>query len=160
MNTFPAEYQACYDRVYRFLRALTGSAQQAEELTQEVFFRAIVHIGQYRDQGSMVTWLCTIGKNLWISQCRKRWRTIPLDEAPPLSVPGPEAIILERERQHALRQAILALPEEQRDVVILHIYGQIPLKEIAAQRGKSESWGKVTFYRAKQKLAQKLEGFK
>lgn len=160
MEDFTEVYRTHYLRVHRFLRALSGNEHQADELTQEVFFRAILQIGSYRDQGSMLTWLCTIGKNLWLSECRKRKRLVPLEEAPPLSVPGPEAGALEKERQQALRRAILTLPEDQRDVVILHIYGDIPLKEIAAQRGKSESWGKVTFYRAKQKLARELEGFK
>lgn len=53
-----------------------------------------------------------------------------------------------------------ALPEDYRDVVILHIYGEISLKEISAMKGKSESWGKVTYYRAKQMLKQKLEGLR
>ena len=160
MASFTEVYQVYSQQVYRFLRALSGSEQQAEELTQEVFYRALLHIDRYQDQGSMLTWLCTIGKNAWLSECRKHGRFVPLENAPPLSVPGLEAAVLERERQQALRRAIVDLPEDQRDVVILHIYGGIPLKEIAAQRGKSESWGKVTFYRAKQKLAQNLEGFK
>lgn len=160
MDNFTEIYRTHYHRVHRFLLALSGSVQQADELTQEVFFRAIVQIGRYREQGTMLTWLCTIGKNLWISECRKGNRFTSLEEAPPLSVPGPEEAYLERERQLALRRAILDLPEDQREVVILHIYGEIPLKEIAARQGRSESWGKVTFYRAKQKLAQKLEGFK
>ena len=160
MEDFTEVYRTHYLRVHRFFWALSGNEHQADELTQEVFCRAILHIGRYRDQGSMLTWLCPIGKNLWISECRKRKRLVPLEDAPPVSVPGPEEAILEQERQQALRRAILTLPEEQRDVVILHIYGNIPLKAIAAQKGKSESWGKVTFYRAKQKLAQELEGFK
>ena len=160
MVSFTEVYQIYAQRVYRFLLALSGSEQQADELTQEVFYRALLHIDRYRDQGTMLTWLCTIGKNLWLSECRKRGRFIPLDDAPPLSAPGPEESIQEREQQRALRRAIIALPEEQRDVLILYIYGGIPLKDIAAQKNKSESWGKVTFYRARQKLARELEGFK
>ena len=53
-----------------------------------------------------------------------------------------------------------ALPEDYRDVVILHIYGEISLKEISVMKGKSESWGKVTYYRAKQMLKQELEGLR
>ena len=160
MREFENIYKDYYSRVHRFLRALSGSEQEADELTQEVFYRALIHIDSYRDQGSMLTWLCTIGKNAWLSHMRKQKRFTPLEEAPPLSVPGPEVSILKKEQQHALREAIISLPQEQRDVVILHIYGGISLKEIAVLHGKSESWGKVTFYRAKQKLAQKLEGFK
>ena len=58
-----------------------------------------------------------------------------------------------------VRRAVLELPEEYRDVVILHVYGGVPLRELAERRGKSESWGKVTFYRTKALLREKLEGW-
>ena len=160
MDQFEQAYQAYYPRVLRFLLALSRNEALAEELTQEVFFRAVVHIGTYQEQGTMLTWLCTIGKNLWLNECRRSKHLIPLDEIPPASVPGPESALLLQEQEAALRRAILALPEDQRDVIILHIYGGISLREISMHRGKSESWGKVTYYRAKQKLAQELEGFK
>ena len=155
---FAAVCQAYYDRVYRFLLALSGDPHQAEDLTQEVFYRALLHIGSYREQGQMLTWLCAIGKNLWLSQCRReRRRTLPLTDAPQ---PGPEETLSAQEVQNALRRAVAALPEDFRDVVILHVYGEISLKEISAMKGKSESWAKVTYYRAKQMLRKKLEGWR
>ena len=91
---FAAACQVYYDRVYRFLLALSGDPNQAEDLTQEVFYRALLHIGSYREQGQMLTWLCAIGKNLWLSQCRKeRRRTPTLADTPQ---PGPE----EPEKKH------------------------------------------------------------
>lgn len=161
MADFAEIYQAYYNRVHRYLHALSGSEQQADNLTQEVFYRALLHIGTYRNRGSMYAWLCAIGKNAWLDACRKQRRLVSMDDALPQmrdTASDPEAVLLERERQNALRAAILELPAEYRDVVILHVYGEIPLREIAAQKGKSESWGKVTFYRAKRLLAQKLEG--
>lgn len=148
--------QVYYDRVYRFLLALSGDPHQAEDLTQEVFYRALLHIGRYREQGQMLTWLCAIGKNLWLSQCRRERRGKPtLTDIPQ---PGPEDTLSAREVQNALRRAVAALPEDFRDVVILHIYGEISLKDISAMKGKSESWAKVTYYRAKQMLRKELEG--
>ena len=146
-----------YDRVYRFLLALSGDPHQAEDLTQEVFYRALLHIGRYEERGQMFTWLCAIGKNLWLSQRGKRKHHEPL--SPALAAPGgPEEDLSRQEDRAALRRAVAALPEDYRDVVILHIYGEIPLKEISALKGKSVSWGKVTYYRARQMLRQKLEG--
>ncbi len=52
------------------------------------------------------------------------------------------------------------MPEDYRDVVILHVYGEIALKDISVMKGKSESWAKVTYYRAKQMLRQNLEGLR
>ena len=153
---FSAACQVYYDRLYRFLLALSGDSHQAEDLTQEVFYRALLHIDRYREQGQMFTWLCAIGKNLWLSQCRKRRHAPePLTDTPQ---PGPEETLSDREVQQALRKAVAALPEDYRDVVILHVYGDIPLKEISRVKGKSESWAKVTYYRAKQMLRQELEG--
>ena len=153
---FAAACRVYYDRVYRFLLALSGDPNQAEDLTQEVFYRALLHIGRYQEQGQMFTWLCAIGKNLWLSQCRKK---PPEPLSPALAArSGPEEALSAQETQLALRQAISALPEDYQDVVILHIYGGISLKEISALKGKSESWGKVTYYRARQLLKQELEG--
>ena len=123
----------------------------------EVYYdRALLHIGSYREQGR-AHWLCA-WKNLWLSQCRKeRRRTPTLADTPQ---PGPEEALSAQEVQNTLRRAVAALPEDYRDVVILHIYGEISLKEISAMKGKSESWGKVTYYRAKQMLKQKLEGLR
>lgn len=163
MDDFAEIYQSYYARVHRYLLSLSGSEQQADSLTQEVFYRALLHIGAYRNCRSMFAWLCAIGKNAWLDACRKQKRLVSAEDAlqqMPSTAPDPEAVTLERERQSALRSAVLELPEIYRDVVILHVYGEIPPREIAAQKGKSESWGKVTFCRAKRMLAQKLEGLK
>lgn len=99
---FAAACQVYYDRVYRFLLALSGDPNQAEDLTQEVFYRALLHIGSYREQGQMLTWLCAIGKNLWLSQCRKeRRRTPTLADTPQ---PGPEEALSAQEVQNTLRR--------------------------------------------------------
>lgn len=157
MDDFSVVCQMYYQKVYRFLLSLSGNVHQAEDLTQEVFYRALLHIGRYKDDGHMYTWLCTIGKNVWLNECRKQKHTLSLENCSDNPLESPEEKIVRQDRQLALKKALLHLPEEYRDVVILHVYGSIPLKEIAAQKGKSESWGKVTFYRAKQILKQRME---
>ena len=160
MDGFARVYQDYYNRVYRFLLSLTGDAHQAEELTQDVFYKALLHIDRYRDQGSMLTWLCTIAKNVWLNERRRNKRLLPLEAWEDTgSGHSPEEALTEKDRVRALRRAVVELPEDYRDVVILHAYGQVPLKEIAAQKGKSESWARTTYYRARQLLSQKLEGF-
>ena len=160
MNDFSEIYQCYYQKVFRFLLSLSGNEHQAEDLVQEVFYRALLHIQQYQENESMFTWLCTIGKNAWLNECRKQKRLVPIEDSLQDFAPDMETSFEERERKSMLRKAILELPTDYQDVVILHIYGEIPLKEIAARKGKSESWGKVTFYRAKRILTQKLEGLK
>ena len=160
MHEFDEVYRLYFDRVYRFLLGLSGNHHIADELTQETFFRAMQRLNIYTEQGHLHTWLCTIAKNLWLNECRKRKFEAALDTDLPDTSPAPEESLAEKERRRALRRAILELPEDYRDVVLLHIYAELPLKEIAFQKGKSESWGKVTFYRAKQLLNRRLEGLK
>lgn len=160
MQKFDEVYRLYFDRVYRFLLGLSGNHHIADELTQETFFRAMQRLNTYTEQGHLHTWLCTIAKNLWLNECRKRKFEAALDTDLPDTSPAPEESLAEKERRRALRRAILELPEDYRDVVLLHIYAELPLKEIAFQKEKSESWGKVTFYRAKQLLNRRLEGLK
>lgn len=160
VNNFSEIYQIYYQRVFRFLLSLSGDRQQAEDLAQEVFYRALLHIQQYRENESMFTWLCTIGKNAWLNECRKQTRLVPLEDNLQDFAPDLETSLEEQEQKALLRKAILELPTDYQDVVILHIYGEVSLREIAIRKGKSESWGKVTFYRAKRILTQKLEGLR
>ena len=162
MEGFEAFYERYCVQVYRFLLALTGDSRQAEELTQETFYRAFLHMESFGGRCSLFTWLCEIGKNCWLTQLRKEKRKEPLEAAAEWPDPAPrlEEQVGERELRQALRREIMELPGELRDVVILHVYGEIPLKEIAARYGKSESWGRVTYHRARRQLQKRLEEYR
>lgn len=158
-----AKFEEIYEKhargVYRFLLSLTGSEQQAEELLQETFYQALTHIDRFEGRSSLYTWLCRIGKNAWLKECRRAsrfsdeaWEDLKLPDG---SAP-PEERMIRREEYRRVRRAILALDEPYRDVFILHAYGGLKLKEIALSCGKSESWARVTYYRAKQRIVQEV----
>ena len=162
-GTILAKFQDIYKQygksVYRYLLSLSGSEDLAEELLQETFYQAFLHIDQFEGRSSLYTWLCQIGKNAWLKECRRRIRftehswedlTLSSNDLPP------ETLLLKKEEYHRVRQAVLNLPEPYQDVFILHIYGEVKLKDIAASYGKSESWAKVTFYRARQQILKEV----
>ena len=62
--------------------------------------------------------------------------------------------MLRAEQSQSLRRAVLGLEEPQRDVFILHAYGGLKLREIAALYQKSESWARVTYFRARKHLQE------
>lgn len=70
-----AAFQEIYEKhgkaVYRFLLALTRDEGMAEELLQETFYQAFLHIDQFEGRSSLYTWLCQIGKNAWLKECRR-----------------------------------------------------------------------------------------
>lgn len=159
MRGFEELYHTHGKPVYRFLLALTGDESQAEELLQETFYQAFLHIDRFEGRSSLYTWLCCIGKNAWLRECRRRSRyaDTPYEElkleAP---APTPEESTLRREQTQRLRRAVLELEDPQREVFILHAYGGLKLKEIAALHQKSESWARVTYFRARKTIQEVL----
>ena len=121
---------------------------------------ALRHAGKYRGESAMSTYLCGIAKNLlrreWARQARRRH--VPLEEDEDLPAPeSAEGSALENLRRQALFHRIHALPERMREVVYLRLAGDLPFAEIGAILGESETWARVTFYRAKLQIAAYME---
>ena len=158
MHSLEELYEKYHKTLYRFLLSMTGSEQEAEELLQEVFYQALLRVDRFEGRCSPLTWLCQIGKNLWFKELgkRKRYHDQPVEE---LRLADEKVLIenvVEQDEKNRLRRAVIDLKEPYREVVILHVYGERELKDIAASYGKTESWARVTYYRAKQMLANEL----
>lgn len=146
--------------IYRFCLSLTGNADEAEELLQETFYRAFLAADRFEGRSTVYTWLCQIGKNIWLKECRRRKRFCeqPMDELPLIDTsPTPEDSSIIRDEYLRVRRAVFRLDEPYKDVFVLHAFGGLSLKEIALAHNKSESWARVTYYRAKQKVIQEAK---
>lgn len=152
-------YEEYGQSLYRFLLRLTGDRDLAEELLQETFYQALMHIDAFEHRSSLYTWLCRIGKNAWLKEVRRSSRFAdapPEDLGLPCPNPTPEEQAIRREELYRIRQAIGNLEEPYKEVFILHFYGGLKLKEIADANGKSESWARVTYYRAKEQISKEV----
>ncbi len=162
MESFNDVYLKYYNMIYRFLLKLSCNSSIAEELTQEVFYKAFLHIGKFKEKSSLYTWLCAIAKNEWLRECRRN-KHYSFDTVDELTNRTDDISIVDqlihRDIKNKLRKKLLSMPELYRDVLILHVYADIPLKTIARDKGKSESWAKVTYYRAKEYLSREMEEF-
>ncbi len=157
MATFQEIYEQFGRPVYRFLLSLTGSSEESEELLQETFYQAFLHIDRFEGRCSVYTWLCQIGKNAWLKECRRRSRfdRLGMEGMEARAAKGtPEEQFVKKEEYRRIRETIKELEEPYREVFIMHLFGGVSLKEIAAAHGKAESWGRVTFLRAKKKVAE------
>ena len=149
----------CYqDRVWALCVALAGG--DAEDVAQETFVR--VHgalAGFDPDGGRMSAWILTIARRLCADRARRARRrpTVALDLLPlGDGAPGADAQ-LERARQaRALRQAIAALPEEQRAVVALQRWDGLGYEEIAAVERVPVGTVRSRLARAKEALRRAL----
>lgn len=159
MASFQNIYEEYAQPVYRFLLSLTGNDDLAEELLSETFYQAFRHIDKFEGRCNLYTWLCQIGKNAWIKECRrnKRYSEIRLDDLViPDDQPGLEEAVINREMYRKVLKALQNLKDPYRDVFVLHAIGEVKLKEIAFIYEKTESWARVTYFRAKQLIAQEV----
>lgn len=122
--------------IFGILLALTKSKVLADDLTQETFIRAFSKYDQYRgEEGSdsaFRPWLARIAVNLARSHYRKlKWQTLFGQVPDQVTERTAEAIALLNERQLELWQAVCRLPHKSREVILLHYYADIPLKEDA-----------------------------
>lgn len=155
MGALYAEYA---QSVYRYLLSLCHSAQTAEELTQETFCRAILSSNRYNGSCKVSVWLCQIAKHLWYQHLRKEEkRALPLDHiSEPLTAPL-EIQLAQQENSQDLYMAIHALDESYREVVYLRALGGLSYRQIGDVLGQSETWARVTFFRAKKQLLERRQ---
>ena len=144
-----------YKIVFGYVFSLCGNEELTEDIVQDTFVQAILHEKSFRGDCKVETWLCQIAKNLYYSHLRKKNRQEP-----------PEQGYTENDFVHKLEEKDTAknvlkvlheLPEPYREVFYLHVFGEIALVEIAELFGKSPSWAGVTYYRAKQKISDRLK---
>ena len=154
-------YEQYAKRVYRYLFSLTGSAEMAEELTQETFLQAIQNMDQYRGEASLWVWLCAIGKRLWFKELERRSRVTVAGEETFRHVAAPydlEQDYENRENRLALYRAMQRLDADTREVIHLRLAGDFSFREIGEILGRSEVWARVRFYRGKEELAKLIGG--
>lgn len=118
-------------------------------------------IHRYNGNCKLSVWLCQIARHLWYQWLEKhsRWEHVALTDTIP-SQESPENSALLYMEKTALYQAIHALPEPMRELVHMRLTGEFSFREISEIMGKSENWARITFYRAKQKIMEKMEDSK
>ena len=143
--------------VYRYLFSLCRDPVLAEELTQETFFRAYINFGSLRNREKAGVWLCSIGKNCFYTWYREQKRVQPQEVPETETVSAdPEEVYIDGESYRALHDSINALEEPYGQVLKSRVVDGLSLQEISRIYGKSESWARVTFYRAKEKLKERM----
>ena len=150
-------YDTHFERIYAFVTRRMGDRDKAEDLTSEVFHKALANLKGYTWTGApFAAWLFRIAANA-VSDQLKRTAREPLNmDDPPEPTGGPEQE--EAEARARLFQLVEKLPAEQRRVVFGRFVEQRSIREIAQQLGKSEGAVKQLQFRALEKLRSQMEG--
>jgi RNA polymerase sigma-70 factor, ECF subfamily len=141
------------DNVYGFVLSILREPHEAEDVTQQVFMKLMSSIKKYEPRDVPFTaWILRVARNVAIDHLRQR-RPIACEQLPELASESDE---FGRDRRWGLELALGALPEDQRDVVVLrHLVGLTP-GEIAEQMGRSESSIHGLHHRGRQALKREL----
>ena len=143
--------------IFKYLIRLCRNESLAEELTDETFFRAYMNIASLKDEEKAPSWLCSIAKNTYYSWYNEHKKLEGIDEAGEIDDGfDVEELFLNKELTEKILVCLHRLDEPYKEVFLLSVLGQISQRDISKIFGKSESWARVTFYRAKQKLSEMI----
>lgn len=123
------------DRVYRLALRLCGNGADADEAAQEAFLAAWRGLPNFRGESRFSTWLYQLATHAAIDLMRreKRHAAGDIDEVDaPDSAPSPHQQAERNEQRQAVREAVLALPPEQRQVIVLRFMEELSYEEIGA----------------------------
>lgn len=155
MQEFDEVYTQYFEAVYGYILKMCHDPGLAEEVAQEAFFKALRKIDGFKGECGMGVWLCQIAKNTYFSLLKKRRRRGELPRETPDTF-DMEGRFADREEAMAIHRVLHGLEEPYREVFWLRALGELPFGQIAALFGKSESWARVTYYRAKMKIKEEL----
>jgi RNA polymerase sigma-70 factor, ECF subfamily len=159
MDGRPTTFHELYDRyagdVYRFAHWLTGNPHDARDITSETFVRAWTAPEEPRME-TVKAYLFTIARNLHRKQWRRQSRFEALDEAMPDQSAQPDEAAVNQDEFRRTLDAIHALPEIDRTVILLRAEQELSYEDIAESTGLSVSTVKVRVFRARAKLAALL----
>ena len=147
-------YKKLSPPIFRYLYRLTGSSQEAEELTQETFYRMLKSIYRFRQDASLTTWLYKIAFNTYQEWKRKKGiycfrYGFDLSDFRGEQTEDPVLQLEKKENVSLIKEALFMLSEMQRVTLILRDLEGLSYQQISEITGKSLAWVKVTLFRAR-----------
>ena len=144
-----------YQRVLRFVRRRVASAEEAEDLTQEVFANAAATLHGRAEGSPAIAWLYTVARRRMVDEARRRARshTVPLEL---VGDPAAREADYGTDVAHALDVALVTMPEGQRRVVLGRLIQGRSFADLGRELGTSEDACRMRFMRGLQHLREEF----
>jgi RNA polymerase sigma-70 factor (ECF subfamily) len=143
----------------RFAVRLTGDGESAEEVVQEAMVRVARGWRSFRGEAKFQTWLFRIVINAWRDRHRGRERGEEIAEVEDRRGGGPVGEAVGRELGEAVAHAVGALPPRQREVVVMIVYEQMGIAEVAGVLGVTEQNVRTNLHFGRERLREKLRAY-
>ena len=156
---FDLIYKQYFRDVFLYLRSLSANEDVAEEIAQETFAKALKAIDSYDGQKDIRAWLFTIAKNTYYTACKRQ--NLFSGEEPSENIAAPQSVFVEQmmdeECAFQIHSFLHNMKEPYKEVFTLRVFGELPFDKIGMLFGKSPSWARVVFYRAKTQIKEYME---
>ena len=155
---FAELYERYFERIYAFIASRVRDRSETEDLTAEVFHRALANLARFEWRGTpFAAWLYHIAHNAIADRGKRIVFESNLPDPADPAAPA-EAEMEEAERRARLFQSVNRLPADQRRVIVLRFAHQKSIREIAGELGRSEGGVKQLQVRALENLRAHMEG--
>ena len=123
------------DGLFRYLQKMLRHQQDSEDALQDTFRKALAALPEYREENHFKSWLFRIGHNTALEVIRRRRKIVKMPDVADAEFEtpsdGPRETMIRRERAERLREAVAALPQHERAVVLLRLEQDLSFREIA-----------------------------
>ncbi len=153
-------YSAYYMQVYSYIMVLAKNKDVAEEIAQNTFYKAMTSKAQFKEKSKELTWLCTIAKNLFYDEVRKKQRITDMPQDDELQAEEDiESAVADSDAAYRIHLILHKLEEPYKEVFQLRVFGELSFSQIASIFDKTESWARVTYHRARLKIQERMDDY-
>ncbi len=155
MSDFEDVYKLYFRDVFLYMCGLCRDEGVAEEIVQDTFVKALENLDRYDGRKDIRAWLFTIARNTYYNYCRHK--NISIDDIP--ETPDDVVFVEHAENEEQAMQihmALHSLREPYKEVFNLRVFGELSFEKIGTIFGRSAGWARVTYFRAKKLLMEKL----
>ncbi len=159
---FAELYETNFERVYAFVVRRVSDRDAAEDLTSEVFHKALANLRRFEWRGvPFAAWLLRIAANAIADRAQRVGKELAVDDPPELGEEASADVNFEEaERRARLFRLVAKLPADQRRVVAMRFAEEKSIHEIAEALGRSEGAVKQLQFRGLENLREKIKGGK
>lgn len=152
-------YQAYFKDVFLYMRSLSADEHIAEEITQETFTKALTSLSSFDGKKDVRAWLFTIAKNTFYTYCKRQKIFSQHELHEEILDLQPDLIekFADDETAFRIHQYLHQMKDPYKEVFTLRVFGELSFEKIAVIFGKSSSWARVVFYRAKVQIKEYME---
>jgi RNA polymerase sigma-70 factor (ECF subfamily) len=155
---FTQVYDKYAEKIYQFIYYKTYHRETAEDLTSHTFLKAFENLKRFNPKrGTISAWLYQIARNTVIDHYRTLRYTVSVHDIWDLASEEDIEVDLENRVQlEKIHSALKGLPGDQRDIIIMRVWQELPYKEIALIMGKSEASLKMMYSRTIARLKEHM----